>query len=665
MSGIFYVNATGSKLVDDLLGPRGWAGDSVTFGFAAGRGDYESTYGFGEPGKGFAPLSQLQKAAAIDAARLWDELIALDIVHSGTAGGADIRIGVSSAPSTAWAYWPGQSGEAGDIWLGSSRGYYTNPAAGNYAFHTIIHEFGHSLGLSHPHENDLIAGNGRYAAEGGEQGLCPCCAGLVHGGEGAAGSGLAGTLPQGAARLSPADAAAVYGNADAANAVDAMAWSVMSYSSYAGASGPYSNDTFGYAQTPMLRDIAAVQALYGADYTTRAGDTVYTWDAQTGEKFVDGVGQGRPGGGTVFETVWDGGGRDTIDLSRHDGDLRIDLSPGGWIDFGNDQRAGLGGGHEAPGNVALAYLHQGDQRALVENAVGGSGDDVVTGNQGNNVLVGGAGADRIEAVGGNNVLAGGTIGDELQLAGLVRSDWIAVTLPALDADGDDILIGGAGNDIFLPGGGDNSVVGGGGLDTLILDFAYEAIEVLREGLDFIFSYLGGSTSAEEIDFLATRDGIFALTEDAVPSTVDADITEEIVLLYTAGLGREIDPAGLAFWSDLLAGGYSLRDMAADLIDSREFAGRFGEPDTMSDAAFIAVIYENVLGRQADADGAAYWADMLTDGAGRPDLLLGFAVSEENRERAEAAGLVAANDGAAPGDGAPTLLSAAQWAEIWG
>ena len=30
-----------------------------------------------------------------------------------------------------------------------------------------------------------------------------------------------------------------------------------------------------YPQTPMVDDIAAIQSLYGSDYTTRAGNTVY------------------------------------------------------------------------------------------------------------------------------------------------------------------------------------------------------------------------------------------------------------------------------------------------------------------------------------------------------------------------------------------------------
>jgi serralysin len=70
----------------------------------------------------------------------------------GGAGlGGDIRIARSSAPSTAWAYYP-NAREGGDVWFGNRHGF-DQPRLGTYQFVVAIHELGHALGLKHPHES--------------------------------------------------------------------------------------------------------------------------------------------------------------------------------------------------------------------------------------------------------------------------------------------------------------------------------------------------------------------------------------------------------------------------------------------------------------------------------------------------------------------------------
>jgi len=57
----------------------------------------------------------------------------------------------------------------------------------------------------------------------------------------------------------------------------------------------------------MQDDILALQYMYGGNYT--AGARTYAWDPSTGQEFINGVGQGVPFHGKVFETIWDGGGK--------------------------------------------------------------------------------------------------------------------------------------------------------------------------------------------------------------------------------------------------------------------------------------------------------------------------------------------------------------------
>ncbi|MBL8338310.1 MAG: M10 family metallopeptidase, partial [Rhodoferax sp.] len=71
-------------------------------------------------------------------------------------------------------------------------------------------------------------------------------------------------------------------------------------------------------RTLMRYDILALQHAYGANASYRSGANVYSW--QAGEKF--------------FETLWDGGGTDTIDASNQTLGNVIDLTPGSFSSIG-------------------------------------------------------------------------------------------------------------------------------------------------------------------------------------------------------------------------------------------------------------------------------------------------------------------------------------------
>ena len=126
-----------------------------------------------------------------------------------------------------------------------------------------------------------------------------------------------------------------------------------------------------FASTPLVYDVAALQALYGANMATRADATVYGFHATAGREVFDL--SLHPN--TVF-TIWDGGGRDALDLSGFTLPSRIDLHPGAFSDTG-----------EMTSNISIAY------GAVIEDAVGGSGNDRITANEAQNRLAGGGGAD--------------------------------------------------------------------------------------------------------------------------------------------------------------------------------------------------------------------------------------------------------------------------------
>lgn len=98
-------------------------------------------------------------------------------------------------------------------------------------------------------------------------------------------------------------------------------------------------------------------------------------------------------------------------------------------------------------------------------------------------------------------------------------------------------------------------------------------------------------------------------------------------LYYAAFGRVPDAGGLSFWLAQAKKGQSISSIANDFIRSTEFQTLYGK--TTTDAAFVDLLYKNVLGRAGDTDGKAYWvARLTTDKMPRSTVLNAFADSPE-------------------------------------
>jgi len=504
----FHFDQSGDAAVDGLQSGFAWSNsDPVSFAFPDSAGDYEWGYGNGETQRGFAQVGASMQAA-IRKFLLGEGnagpgspgphvtgFTNLVMVESAQDHLADIRIARSSAPSTAWAYYP-NGREGGDVWFGM-RHNFDAPQLGNYAFMVAVHEVGHALGLKHPHESF----NGFSA------------------------------VPL---------------------AWDSLEFSVMSYRSKIGAAvnTGYTNGAFDYPQGWMMLDIAALQQLYGADYGMRAGHTTYRWDTTTGETIIDGIGQGLPGGGAaarVFLTVWDGGGNDTYDFSNYGGGVLVDLAPGGYSITARSQLAVLDmrDGTLARGNVFNTLLHQGNTASLVENAVGGAGADTLSGNEAANWLRGGAGNDMLSGLAGSDLLDGGAGADTLRggtgddryvvdnpgdvvieaanegIDTLLVETALAILLPfgverlilgeagriGIGNGAANVLLGNAaanrlegqgGNDVIEGGGGADTLLGGVGADSFVLRLGdgFDRVEDFVSGADRLVLTGFGFTAAQ-------------------------------------------------------------------------------------------------------------------------------------------------------------------------
>jgi serralysin len=356
-------SSTGDSQADGLLSGVKWSG-TVTYSFPDSSTDYASGYGYGEPLNGFAKVTLAEQAVVNAAMASIEGFTNVNIQSNVEAGipdsAADIRIARSAeANPTAYAYYPDSSfpGEGGDVWIGNQYSEYDNPVLGDYGYVTHIHELGHSFGLKHPHDTQGIA-------------------------------------------VLPSDH-------------DALEFSVMSYRSYVGGSlnGGYTNEQFGFPQSYMMNDILALQKMYGADFGLNSTDTTYTWNANTGQMSINGVGQGTPGANRVFLTIWDGNGNDTYDMSNYSTGVSINHQPSSWSITSNIQQAYLGNGHYAQGNVYNAFQYDpdgtgalpADARSLIENAIGGAGNDTLIGNAANNHLDGSGGNDTLTGSSGDDL----------------------------------------------------------------------------------------------------------------------------------------------------------------------------------------------------------------------------------------------------------------------
>ncbi len=106
----------------------------------------------------------------------------------------------------------------------------------------------------------------------------------------------------------------------------------------------------------------------------------------------------------------------------------------------------------------------------------------------------------------------------------------------------------------------------------------------------------------------------------------------IARLYAAYFLRSPDPAGFQFWqARIAAGDWSNDDAATFFSESAEFDALYGS--NLSNAAFIDLLYQNVLCRSADAGGEAFWLDLMnSQGWSRGQVALGFSDSAEFRQR---------------------------------
>ena len=374
---------------------------TLTYGFRATAPAFGSEHG---EAASFSQLSVSQKASFELALGLFSDIANLTFTAVNPAGYTDdatllfanyTLAGDSAVGFAQYPLLPDTSGpsDEGDVWINLAGASMTAQPFGSYDLDTIIHELGHALGLEHP---------GNYNAAAG---------------------------------------VTITYEADAIYVEDSRQYSIMSYfDAYkTGAMHIAPGIDFQFASTPLLHDIAAIQRLYGANMTTRTGNTVYGFNSTAARDAFDFAINSEP-----VIAIWDAGGaHDVLDVSGYDVMQLIDLHQNAFSSVGHLTM-----------NVAIA------EGTTIEDVAGGSAGDTIMGNEVANILRGNGGDDTLSGFEGADTLEGGAGKDSLE-----------------GGAGGDTLIGGDGDDTYYFGAGDalvetNSDVATGGADRVYAAQSY-------------------------------------------------------------------------------------------------------------------------------------------------------------------------------------------------
>jgi Ca2+-binding RTX toxin-like protein len=248
-------------------------------------------------------------------------------------------------------------------------------------------------------------------------------------------------------------------------------------------------------------------------------------------------------GGAGNDTLAGAAGSDTASYATTTAGVTVDLA------------AGTASGTESGSDTLIS----------IENAVGGSGNDVLTGDTGDNVLTGGAGDDTLTGGAGIDTVsyAATTAGVTVDLsAGTASgtesgSDTLSGIETVVGGSGADTLTGDAGDNVLTGGAGDDTITGGDGDDTA--SYAATAAGVT---VDLAAGTATGTESGSD-----TLSGIETVVGGSGADTLTGDGNVNVL---TGGLGDDALTGGAG--DDLLvgAGGEDALEGGAD--DDRLIGG---------------------------------------------------------------------------------------------
>jgi len=392
------VRKTAYSVLQTLIGSPWTVGSDRTIRFSfMSAASAENTYSPDENETNLTEVEEPVKDNVRDIFRKYSEIIDINFVEVADSAESQVRIVYSDGPDYAYSRLP-ENPRGGVVHLNPNseadpfNSFANEP--GSYGYATLIHEIGHALGLDHPGNYN---GSDPPSDLGSENFLDP--------------------------------------------AHDNVAHTVMSYNG-----DGQQEQGLPDPSTLMSLDIEALQSMYGANTTTRAGDTTYPLAPNDLDH--------------QLQTIWDGGGNDTIDASALPiSNYFFDLASEGRMTRQDFLTNRVFTGINERDQQSYSVLGSGwvvGVGADLENLIGTSGNDTILGNDLPNVLMGLTGNDSIDGGAENDTLFGHQGNDSLY--------------------GDDSNNGKVGDDLIYGGQGNDALYGGQGYDTLLGDFGDDSLD---------------------------------------------------------------------------------------------------------------------------------------------------------------------------------------------
>jgi hypothetical protein len=625
-SSVTPTELSGQTVVDSLLSGYHWTNSSISYSFIVpGTSVFPVDYPDPTYFTRMGAFSVAQQSAAAEALTAWSNVANVSFaqtIETSTSAGT-IRFGFSY--SEVWGdavgstYLPNSRPSGGDVWLdpngddflnGSLTGLFSSSAFadGSYAYFALEHELGHALGLKHPFDD---SGNG--------------------GGGSIAGTSLSGW--------------------------DSQLYTIMSYTPLASNSS-VTGFSF-YPTTPMMLDIDAIQSIYGANLSFNAGDTVYSFNDNAGQRY--------------FQTIWDAGGTNTIaysgthsvtvDLREEHGSTignpvyaQTQTNPTAfqvknvWIDGGTIiQIADLSrcnAAYTVTGNDYGDTIYCGAGTGVVS---GGKGADTIFIGTGTETIDGGAGSDTIVFSHTRSAYAVTYSGGTFVISGTDGSDTIKnaeifkfagdMTVSAAQLVPGNVVNLTAANSSFRTTSANDVITGLSGLNSVIYS---------GKAAEYIVTASSGAIQVQ--DTVAGRDGTDLLQNIERLKFADKSIAFDVFPSFsldvagTAGevvkiMGVVFGPGSVQAHPDYVGIGLGLADGGMSYANLMQLALGVKLGTGFTNDQEIQLLYTNLLGHSASATDVSSWSAALTAGQYTPSSLAQLAAeSSANAVNVHLAGL---------------------------